>query len=211
MKTSKPHYFTAAQLDFLREKYKKYSLPVLAWALNETFCLALSESQVRGALRNHHIKSGRTGQFRKEDAPWNLGKKGYMGANKTSFKTGNLPHNHQPLWTERVDKNGYIEMSVPERNPYTGFPTRYKHKHVWIWEQAHGPKPKGTAVIFKDGDNRNFYPDNLLLVTRTELLVMNQHGYKALPIELKPSVLALVKVEVQAGFRTRPGRGRQRG
>ena len=132
-----------------------------------------------------------------------------MGSNATSFKKGNRPHNHKPLWSERVGKDGYIEMSVPERNPYTGFPTRFKHKHLWIWEQANGLKPKGTAVIFKDGDNRNLAIDNLLLVTRAELLTMNLHGYKDQPDELKPSVLALAKVEAKAGIRTRPGRGRK--
>jgi len=211
MKTNKRHHFTPGQIGLLREKYKKYSLPVLVWVFNKTCGLALAESQIRSALRNHRILSGRTGHFGRGATPWNAGKKGYMGANPTSFKKGNLPHNHLPLWSERVGKDGYIEMSVPERNPYTGFPTRYKHKHVWIWEQAHGPRPKGKAVIFKDGNIRNFEPENLLLVSRAELLAMNLHGYKDMPNELKPSVLALAKVEVQAGFRTRPGRGRQRG
>jgi hypothetical protein len=63
-------------------------------------------------------------------------------------------------------------------------------------------------VIFKDGNIRNFDLDNLLLVTRAELLTMNLHDYKNQPEELKPSVLALARVEAKAGFRTRPGRGR---
>lgn len=210
MKKSKPHRYTPGQISFLQEKYQEYSLPILVWAFNQTFGTSLAESRIRSALRNHHIRSGRTGWFRQGGISWNLGKKGYMGANATSFRPGNLPHNHKPLWSERVGKDGYIEMSVPERNPYTGFPTRYKHKHVWLWEQANGRKPKGTAVIFKDGDIRNFEPDNLVLVTRTELLAMNLHGYKDQPAELKPSILALAKVEAKAGIRTRPARGRNR-
>ena len=203
------HRNTQEQLGFLRAAYTTMPLCDLAPAFNAKFSTALTEQQIRSTLRNHRIRSGRTGKFEQGQTSWNLGKKGYMGANATSFKKGNLPHNHQPLWTERVDKNGYIEMSVPERNPYTGFPTRYKHKHVWIWEQAHGPKPKGTAVIFKDGNNRNFDQDNLLLVTRAELLVMNLHDYKNQPSELKPSILALSRVEVKAGIRTCPARRRR--
>lgn len=202
------HRNTPEHLAFLREAYATMSLCELAPAFNTRFGTAVTEKQIRSTLRNHRIRSGRTGQFEKGQTSWNLGKKGYMGANTTSFKKGNVPANHQPLWSERVGKDGYLEMSVPERNPYTGFPTRYKHKHVWIWEQAHGPKPKGTAVIFRDGNNRNFNLDNLLLVTRTELLAMNLHDYKNQPEELKDSILALAKVEAKAGFRTRPGRGR---
>lgn len=204
------HRYSEEQLTFLREQYRKFSLPVLTWAFNMTFGADKTESAVRSALRNHRILSGRTGCFEKGIVPWNLGKKGYMGANATSFKKGQLPHTHTPLWTESIDKDGYIKMSVPERNPYTGFPTRYKHKHLWIWEQVNGPKPKSTAVIFKDGDNRNFDLDNLLLISRAELLALNLHDYKNQPAELKPSVLELARLEAKAGIRTRPGRGRKK-
>lgn len=202
--------FTHEQDHFIREEYRRLSLRELAAAFREVFGPIKTEGQIRAYIHNHGIKSGRTGQFTPGFTPWNAGKKGYMGANATSFKSGNLPHNHRPLWSERIGKDGYVEMSVPERNPYTGFPTRYKHKHVWIWEQAHGPKPKGTAVIFRDGDNGNFAIENLILVTRAELLALNLQGYKDTPGELKPSVLALAKIEARAGIRTRPGRGRQK-
>lgn len=201
--------YTPKQIEFIRTVYRQMSLPDVAAAFNARYGTAVTEKQMRSTTRNHRIRCGRTGRFEKGLTPWNTGKKGYMGANATSFKKGNLPHNHKPLWSERVGKDGYIEMSVPEQNPYTGFPTRYKHKHVWLWEQAHGPKPKGTAVIFKDSNNRNFDLDNLLLVTRAELLSMNLNGYKDCPEEVKPTILALAKIEAKAGFRTRPGRGRK--
>lgn len=208
MSTGAP--YTQEQLDWLRENYLLMNVPALTAAFNERYGQSRTNDAIKGLLFRKGICSGRTGRFKKGLEVWNKGKKGYMGANATSFKPGNLPHNHQPLWTERVSKDGYIEMSVPERNPYTGFPTRYKHKHVWLWEQANGKKPRGTAVIFRDGNNRNFDLDNLLLVTRAELLVMNLHDYKNQPDELKPSVLALARVEVKAGIRTCPGRGRHR-
>lgn len=200
--------YTPEEAKFLKDNHIGRSRAELAALFKVEFSREITLKQVKSFVGNRGLNSGLTGRFPKGQTPWNLDKKGYMGANATSFKKGNFPHNHQPLWTERVGKNGYLEMSVPERNPYTGFPTRYKHKHVWIWEQAHGKKPKGTAVIFKDGDNRNFDPGNLLLVARAELLAMNLHDYKNQPAELKPSVLALAKVEAKAGIRTRPARGR---
>lgn len=206
MSTGAP--YTKRQLNWLRKHYLSMSAKELTAAFNAKYGQARTDDAIKGLLFREGIRSGRTGRFEKGEAVWNKGKKGYMGANATSFKKGNLPHNHQPLWTERISKDGYIEMSVPERNPYTGFPTRYKHKHVWIWEQAHGKKPKGTAVIFKDGNSRNFDLENLILVTRAELLAMNLHDYKNQPEELKPSLLALARVEAKAGIRTRPARGR---
>jgi len=102
------------------------------------------------------------------------------------------------LWTERVcPKDGFILMKVPERNPYTGTPTRYKHKHVWVWEQEHGPVPEGMVVVFIDSDKTRCGFDNLMLISRAELLCLNRHGYKDMPVDLKPSVLALSKLQVK--------------
>jgi hypothetical protein len=100
-------------------------------------------------------------------------------------------------------------IKVPEKDPYTGFPTRYRHKHVWIWEQINGPVPEGHAVIFIDSNKLNCDINNLMLVTRSELLSMNLHGYKEFSDELKPSILIIAKIEAKAGFRTRPGRRRR--
>lgn len=200
----------APYLNWLRVKYQTTPQAEMAQAFYDEHGHIVTSRQIRAALRNHKIRSGRTGRFEKGQKGWNIGIRGYMGANVTSFKKGNLPHNHKPLWSERIDKNGYIEISVPEKNPYTGFATRYKHKHVWIWEQANGKKPKGSVIVFEDGDNRNFEPENLILVTRAELLVMNLHGYKDQPSELKPSVLALARLEAKAKIRTRPSLGRKK-
>jgi hypothetical protein len=135
-----------------------------------------------------------------------------MGANRTSFKKGQLPHNHQPLWSERIcSKDGYIYISVPETNPHTGFPTRYKQKHVWIWEQINGPVPKGCCIIFEDSDIYNLAIENLLCVHRNLLLILNLHNYKTAPAELKPSIMALARLEHEAGIRTiHRGPGRKR-
>ena len=54
------------------------------------------------------------------------------------------------------------------------------------------------VVAFKDGDRTNCEPENLMLISRAELLVLNQHGYGEMPAELKPSVLALARLEVKA-------------
>ena len=66
-----------------------------------------------------------------------------------------------------------------------------------VYEQGHGPVPKGMVVSFKDGDKTNCEPDNLMLISKAELLNLNQKGYKDLPADLKPSVLALAKLQVK--------------
>jgi len=190
--------FTPEQIQFIKDNYKGLSVAEMTDLFNAEFGLGMKRQQIKTAVKNRGINSGLTGQFKKGHKSWNKGTKGLTGANRTSFKKGSVPANRRPLWDERVcPKDGYIQMKVPEPNPYTGFPTRYKHKHVYMWEQEHGPVPKGMVVALRDGDKTNCDPDNLMLITRAELLRLNKHGYKDAPEELKPSVLALVKLEVK--------------
>lgn len=190
--------YTAEELEFLRTGYREMSLKKLTAAFNKKFGTGRSEKNIRSVLRNHRIQSGRTGQFTKGMKPWNTGTKGLTGKNRTTFRKGCAPPNLKPLWSERVDrKDGYVWMKIPEKDPYTGFPTRYKLKHKYIWERENGPVPARHVVIFKDGDKRNFEPANLMLVSRALLLALNQLGYKDAPADVKPSILALARLRVK--------------
>lgn len=196
------------QAAFIREHYRHHSQKDLLALVNDRFGINLEAKQLRAFVRNHGILSGRTGHFPKGAEPWNKGKTGYMGPNRTSFKKGNRPHNTRYLGHERISKDGYIEVSVAERNPHTGFHRRYRLKHVYLWEQHNGPVPEGHAVVFKNGDRSDIRLENLMLLSRAELLTANLHGYKDAPAEIKPSILALSKMDLAGGFRTVPTRGR---
>ena len=49
-------------------------------------------------------------------------------------------------------------------------------KHRLVYEASHGPIPKNHAVIFLDGDTRNFDPSNLQAVSRGTLAILNKRG-----------------------------------
>lgn len=201
--------FTTDQVQFIKDNYQRFSRQDLTLELNKTFQVEYKVSQLVAFVKNHKVTSGRTGQFEKGSKSWNKGTKGMTSRNRTTFAKGNDPANRKGLWSERIDsKEGFILVKVPERDPYTGFPTRYKHKHIWIWEQTNGLIPDGSAVVFKDGDRLNCVLENLVLVTRNELLSLNLHGYRKMPEELKPVVLSIARIEAKGRFRTRPGRGR---
>lgn len=57
--------------------------------------------------------------------------------------------------------------------------------------------PEGMVVALRDGDKTNCEPENLMLISRAELLNLNRHGYKDMPDKLKPSVLALSTLQVK--------------
>lgn len=198
----RPTVWTKEMIAFLRDNFPKMSIAQLTEEVNITFGKNFGRDAVHAACGRYGISSGRTGRIESGAVPWNKGVKGYMGANATSFKKGDMPANTREMYSERINRDGYVEIKVPEPNPYTTCASRFKHKHLWLYEQAHGPVPKGHAVIFADGNNRNFSLENLVCVSRGELLLLNLHGYKDQPAELKPSVVALAKLEAKAGFRT---------
>ena len=142
--------------------------------------------QIKGAITRNKLNTGRTGRFEKGHATWNKGTKGLTKANVTSFKKGQKPHNYKPLGSERITKDGYCEVKVSD----TG--RRWRPKHVLIYEKHHGKVPKGSAVIFLDGDKRNFDIDNLYLVTRSQLAMLNKNSLIQKDAELTKTAINVV-------------------
>ena len=52
-------------------------------------------------------------------------------------------------------------------------PNTWKLKHIVIWEKT--DHCQGHAIIFADGNRENLDIDNLILVSRRQLLILNQH------------------------------------
>lgn len=148
-------------------------------------------------------KTGRTGRYAPGDTPLNKGKKMPFNANsaRTQFKPGQLPRNVKYLGHERLSKDGYVEISIAERNPHTGFERRYVHKHRYLWMKKHGPIPKGHALKCLNGDKKNCNPENWVCIPRALLPRLNGRfgrNYDTAPAELKPIIMKIAKLEHQA-------------
>jgi len=144
--------------------------------------------------------TGRTGQFPKGNTSHNKGRKGWApaGSEKTRFAKGSTPANRKPLYSERIGKDGYIEIKVPVPNPYTTAKTRYMHKHRYLWEQINGPLQSGMALKCRDGNRQNTNPANWDCVSRALLPRLNGRfgrAYDSAPAELRPAIMATAKLE----------------
>ncbi|MGL5512810.1 MAG: HNH endonuclease signature motif containing protein [Sporomusa sp.] len=135
---------------------------------NANFGTSLNVGRISGSIKRFGLTNDRDSKFSKGRETWNKGMKGLRLSQSTEFKNGNIPANHKPVGSERVAKNGYIEIKVAE-------PRTWKAKHRIVWEEANGPVPNGHAVIFADGNQLNSSLENLILVSRAELLVANNH------------------------------------
>jgi hypothetical protein len=169
VKNKKPqHRWTDEEKEYLASIVKGKTYKELLVLMNERFDYEFSSQQIESALRRYNLKTGNTGQFEKYQEPWNKGLKGYIGANKTSFKKGTIPPNYKPAGTERFAKDGYIEVKVKD-------PNVWELKHRYIYKKHYGDIPKGHNVIFADTDKTNFNIDNLILVSKAEMLILNKN------------------------------------
>lgn len=197
-----PIYYTDAEMKWLEAN----RLMVIS-DYHEAFVAAFGRPDV--SLVNLHSlrkrkgwRTGRTGCFPKGNEPFNKGKPhpSRGRASETQFKKGQRPHNTNYLGHERVSKDGYVEISIAETNPHTGFERRYVLKHRHLWEQAHGPLPKGMALKCK-GDRLNTDPSNWEMIPRAILPRLNggtrkKHiAYDDAPAELKPALMAVAKLD----------------
>jgi hypothetical protein len=166
----------------------------------------LSLHNFRQLCMRRGLLTGRTGCFEKGVVPANKGKKMPFNANsaRTQFKKGQLPRNTKHLGHERIDKDGYILVSVAETNPHTGYDRRYVFKHRWLWEKKHGPVPKGMVLKCK-GDKSNSDPSNWELISRAVLARLNksQNRFDTAPAELKPAIMAIAKLRDRLGEKRR--------
>ncbi len=147
--------------------------------------------------------TGRTGRFVPGQEAFNKGKPMPAHPNSVAarFKKGGLPHNTKHLGHERMTREGYVEISVAETNPHTGYERRYVHKHRWLWEKQNGPIPEGHVLKCLDGDKTNTDPINWEAIPRAILPRLNGRfgrGYDTASPEVKPTILLVAKLEHQA-------------
>lgn len=117
-------------------------------------------------------ESARRTQFQKGNVPWNKGIpfRPLGRSVDTQFKPRNKPHSYAPIGSER-DNAGYLQRKMAD----TGYPPKdWICVHHLVWMAAGHPKPKPSqALIFKDGNKRNFALENLELLDRSELMRRN--------------------------------------
>ncbi len=199
----RPIAYSAAERDWIAERS---AMP--RRELHAAFIAAFGREEIslgtfKGMCTRMGWRTGRDGRFLPGLVPANKGKSMPYHPNSaaTRFKKGQLPHNTRFLGHERVTDEGYIEISVDEPNPHTGFWRRYVLKHVWCWQQVNGPVPPGHCLKCRDGNRANTDPANWELVPRAILPRLNGGRHKRLvaydqaPDALKPAIIAVARLD----------------
>ena len=197
--------FTPDQVEWLRANAalpKPQLLPAFRAAFPDQ--PATTDQLVSWRKRNR-IATGRTGRFEKghQSSP-NRGRKGYVtpGSEKGWFAKGSTPHTARPIGYESLNQDGYVLICVDRPNPYRpALRTHMAFKHKELWQAKHGPIPKGHVLKCLDGDKTNCDPSNWEAVPQGLLPRLNGKSgrdYDHAPAELKPTILAIAKLEHKA-------------
>lgn len=148
--------------------------------------------------------TGRDGRFQDGKPSWNKGAKGlrFPGSEKGWFRKGSrngvAAEKYQPIGTERLSKDGYLERKIHDGMPLQ---SRWRAVHLVEWEKLNGPVPEGHALKCLDGDRTNTDPANWTLVPRAllpRLAGKSGRDYDNAPADLKPLIMATARLEQAA-------------
>jgi hypothetical protein len=182
------HKFTPEQIDWLTaNRYELNNIEVVK-QFNQRFELSLVKHQVTQACIRRGIKHKING-FQKGQTTWNKGLKGVNGTSSTTFKKGQISVNLLPIGTERLTKEGYIDIKLAD-------PNIWAPKHRYIWEQAYGKLNSSQIIVFLSDNRQDFSLSNMALINRSEMATLNRHekfGQQA--PEIRAALINVVRLE----------------
>lgn len=167
------HRYTLEEMEFFRNYIPGHTYKEIQEAFTENFKWEITLGQIKGYMANHKINNGLTRRFPKGHIPQNKGRKGICaaGCEKGWFQKGHIPKSHRPVGSERISKDGYVEVKVEE-------PNRWRLKHRVVWEKKFGPVPAGKCLIFLNSNKTDVRIENLMLIDRQVNARLNQSGLR---------------------------------
>lgn len=184
------HDYTKSQIAWLKKYRPLLQRHDLTDKFNAKFSTNLSFKAVEGTCKRHGFKCGSDGRYSAGQNSWNTGTKGLTNRNKTTFVTGHTPKNTKAIGYERIVKDGYVEIKVGEGA------FQFKAKHRVVYEAQFGELAPDQVIIFLDGNRQNTDIDNLVAITRSELVTLNRHEkFGIQPPEIKRTLITLIRLE----------------
>lgn len=193
--------YSKKMTDYLLNNYEGKSNIALAKEMSLIFkqpidATSISNKKAKLKSKGYKFKKAiNDGKFKKGSISHNKGKKWdeYMPKDsqrrsmKTTFKKNNIPINHRPVGSERINVDGYIEIKVAE-------PKKWELKHRFIYKQFYGEIPEDHVIIFLDGNKLNVSIDNLVLINQHQNLILNKKKLRSNNITLMKASLLITQM-----------------
>jgi predicted transcriptional regulator len=107
---------------------------------------------------------------------------------ETQFKRGQRPHTWLPVGTVKANADGYLRRKISDlsNNGSGANDKNWEFVHRRVWEDVHGPVPKGHRIWWRDGNHENCALGNLELLSDQEH--MARTTINNLPRKLKDTI-----------------------
>lgn len=184
--------FPAEVAAFIKNNYVGTGPKAMAERLNAKFGATYTAAQLRHYYHNHTLNSGLTGRFKQGRVPHNKGKKIVPHPNSvaTQFRPGRPSFNERPVGALIARSDGYLHRKIgPNARDWI-------FEHIRVWQEAHGPVPRGHKIIFLDGDRHNCELKNLRLVSDAEHAVLNRGKMRSPIAEITDANITRAKLRV---------------
>lgn len=191
--------YTDEERQFLIDHVEGITSAECAEMFNKTFKTVITGVRVNSFRKRYGLKSGVVTRFQKGHVPANKGIKGvsHPGMEKTQFKKGNIPPNLKPQWSERITRDGFVEIKTEPHQK------KWKLKSRWVWEQYYGPIPRNMRVFHINGISTDDRIENLRLVSNQDLLNINRDGLMTDDPDINEVVLNIAKVKTALNGRAK--------
>ena len=184
-----PKMFTDEQEAYLKSIVPGRTTDEVASMVNEKYGMTITTAQIRAWKQRNGVTSGVDACFKPGQQAWNKGIPFRSGgrSHETWFKKGQRSINWRPVGSERLNVDGYLEVKVSE-------PNHWDLKHRVVYREHFGDIPEGHAVLFNNRDRTDCRPENLLLVSRAQLAVLNKQGLLQDDAELNKTAVLIADV-----------------
>jgi len=159
-------------IEYIRSIAKGRFLEEIRQMFNEHFGLDLTVNQVRYIKKGNGITSGVHGA-----------EKGTAGR----FQKGQITANHENVGTVKIRNHvsgvRYHWIKVAE-------PNVWKMLHKYLWEKENGAVPESHVLYFVDGNTMNCTLDNIVMLPRKTLMILNHWKRMTNNAELNRCIIA---------------------
>lgn len=186
----KRHHWTKQEIAALRRRYPSTYTRTLVAACKHPLSSIYYMARRLGLKKSAaflEAERGRQGRLLARASAAHRFPKGHVPVNKglrrpgwgpgrmkeTQFKKGQISKRWDPelylIGALRVNTDGYVKMKVCNAPGARA----WRSLHVILWEDEHGPVPKGHCLTFRDRDSLNVCLENIELITRADNMRRN--------------------------------------
>lgn len=204
----RPHYWSEAELQALREIYADLHTDDIAALLQVTSRQVYAAASRLGLRKSEEflasaaagrIQRGKSDprmkvtQFQPGLTPWNKGTSFHAGGRSTltQFRAGQKPPTTVPVGSYRIDGQGLLQRKIGEEPGCNS--RRWRGVHELVWTQAHGPVPAGHIVVFRPGQRTRVLEE--ITVERVECISRAENARRNHPVNRSPEYARLVQLK----------------